>query len=148
MLLRFWRVQEVAAALAAELAAELVAELAAMLMFEISGATGLPASLNGFYERTDQVKNGKPVFAKKMADGSEWDVGLWEGPDGRWWVSDREDIDANRHSEAPQRARTSNVGMTHPALPTRWIVYGDNKCMYREVITIRLLTAAEAVSCL
>jgi uncharacterized cupin superfamily protein len=129
------------------MAAALAAELAETLVVEISGATGLPASLNGFYERTDQVKNGKPVFAKKMADGSEWDVGLWEGPDGRWWVSDREDIDANLTRLAGGRLATLRVGVSHPALPgTVWMMYDGTKVMVQEAITVRIVTAADDVS--
>jgi hypothetical protein len=130
------------------LAAAGAAELAAMRTVEIGGATGLlAAAVNGVYERTDEVKNGKPVFAKKVAGGSECDVGLWEAPDGYWYVTDRADIDAN---EAGGWACTVCAGVAHPAVPgTAWQVDpgGDDPLNFQEAVTVRTLTAVAAVSC-
>jgi hypothetical protein len=129
------------------LAAAGAAELAAMRAVEIGGAAGpLAADVNGVYERTDEVKNGKPVFAKKVGGGSELDVGLWEAPDGYWYVTrGREIIDANK---AGGIAATVCAGVAHPAVPgTAWKVYNCAKWNVQEAVTVRTLTAVEAVSC-
>jgi hypothetical protein len=136
---RVWCAQVAVAAAAA-------AELAATRTVEIGGATGpRAAGVNGVYERTDEVKNGKPVFAKKVAGGSEWVIGLWEAPDGLWYVSPRADFDANK---AEGWACTVCAGVAHPAVPgTAWQVYDGAKFNVQEAVTVRTLTAAEAVSC-
>ena len=128
------------------LAAAGAAELAAMRTVEIGGATGpRAAAVNGVYERTDEVKNGKPVFAKKVAGGAEWVVGLWEAPNGKWYVSRRSPIDANK---AAGWARTVCAGVAHPAVPgAAWQVSDGAKFKMQEAITVRTLTSAEAVSC-
>jgi hypothetical protein len=128
------------------LAAAGAAELAAMRAVEIGGATGpRAANVNGVYEWTDEVKNGMPVFAKKVAGGAEWVVGLWEAPRGKWYVSPRSSIDANK---AAGFACTVCAGVAHPAvLKTAWKVSDGAKFKTQEAITVRILTAAEAVSC-
>jgi hypothetical protein len=122
------------------------AELAAMRTVEIGGATGpRAADVNGVYERTDEVKNGKPVFAKKGAGGSEWVLGLWEAPDRSWYVSPRATIDANK---ADGWACTIIAGIAHPAVArTAWQVHSgvDDSFSMQKAVTVRTLTAAEAV---
>jgi hypothetical protein len=118
------------------LAAAGAAELAAIRTVEIGGATGPSAAyVNRVYERTDDVKNGKPVFAKKVAGGAEWDVGLWEAPDGDWYVSSRSSIDANK---AFGWAHTVCAGVAHPAVPgTAWTVSDGPKWNVQEAVTVR-----------
>jgi hypothetical protein len=110
---------------------------------EIGCATGPnAANVNGFYERTGEVKNGKPVFAKMVDAGSDWDVGLWESSDTKWCVSGREDIDANK---AVGWAYTVHPGVIHPAVPgTAWQVQ-DGAELIMQPITVQAFTAAEAV---
>jgi hypothetical protein len=129
-------VQAAAGAAIDALAAAGAAELAAVRTVEIGGATGPRATdVNGVYERTDEVKNGKPVFAKKVAAGAEWVLGLWEGPDGDWYVSPRTSIDAN---EAAAWAHTVCAGVAHPAVPgAAWEVYDGAKFNMQEAVTVR-----------
>jgi hypothetical protein len=143
------RALQVAAGAAIDaLAATGAAELAAMRAVEIGGATGpCAAYVNGVYERTDEVKNGKPVFAKKVGGGAEWFVGLWEAPTGKWNVSPRSSIDANK---AAGWAATACTGVAHPAVPgAAWKVDpgGDDPFFFQETVTVRTLTAVAAVSC-
>jgi hypothetical protein len=118
------------------LAAAGAAELAAMRTVEIGGATGPHAAdVNGVYERTDGVKNGKPVFAKKVAGGSEWVLGLWEAPDGLWLVSPRAKIDGN---EAAGWAHNVCTGVVHPAVPgTAWSAWDGTDWIVQEAVTVR-----------
>jgi hypothetical protein len=118
------------------LAAAWAAELAAMRTVEIGGATGpRAAAVNGVYERTDEVKNGNPVFAKKVAGGSKVSCWLWEAPDGYWYVSPRSTIDAN---EAGGWAATVCTGVAHPAVPgTAWKMYDGTKYTAQEAVTVR-----------
>jgi hypothetical protein len=129
-------VQAAAGAAIDALAAAGAAELAAMRTVEIGGATGPSAAdVNGVYERTDEVKNGKPVFAKKVAGGAEWVLGLWEAPDGYWFVSPRSSIDANK---AAGWVATVCAGMAHPAVPgTAWNVSDGAKLKMQETVTVR-----------
>jgi hypothetical protein len=87
-------------------------------VFEIQGATGVLASkVNGTYEKTSEIKNGKPVFAKVGSDGT---LVCWYLPHKVWAVTQA--VKTYDRSICAY-AVTSTVGLPHPIVADeKWSV--------------------------
>jgi hypothetical protein len=117
------------------------AELAAMRAFQICDVTGPHASdVNGVYTRTDELKNGNPVFTKVDAGGA-WCC--WFAPTSKWMVSPTTLKDANKAACA---ARTQKPGLAHPAVSGEmWMVGDGTRHVAQPRVSVRVLTTSEAV---
>ena len=82
----------------------------------ISGATGSNAgTVNGTFRPTDQVQNGRPVYAKE-GDGNAW---LYYAVDQCWWVSGTASKDAGKTSG---QAYSMEPNLLDPTQGQRWRV--------------------------
>jgi hypothetical protein len=119
------------------------AELAAMRAFQISGATGPRApDVNGVYTRTDELKNGKPVFCKVDTGGARC---CWFARTNRWMVSPVKHKDANTALGA---AKTKQPCLPHPAMAGMgWEVgTGGSGFVVQPKVAVRVLSRSEAAS--
>ena len=97
----------------------------------ISGAEGPNAGyVNGTFRPTDQVQNGRPVYAKE-GDGNAW---LYYAVDQQWWVSDTESKDAGK---AAGWAQSMELNLLDPTQGQRWRVYNGTK--WEEQASVRVV---------
>jgi hypothetical protein len=117
------------------------AELAAMWAFRIGGATGPRApTINGVYTRTDELKNGKPVFSKVDSCGATC---CWFAPTSKWMVSRTADKDAKK---AVGYAVSQKPRLAHPAVANEvWMVGDTTKHVVQAEVAVRVLSASDAV---
>ena len=93
----------------------------------ISGATGSNAgTVNGTFRPTDQVQNGRPVYAKE-GDGNAW---LYYAVDQCWWVSGTASKDAGK---ASGWAQSMELNLLDPTQGQRWKVAGTEQASVRVV---------------
>eukprot|EP00729_Bicosta_minor_P012326 gene12326-biopygen19029 len=105
---------------------------------EIKGAAGkCGASVNGMYEKVEEMQNGKPVYIKVGSSGL---VCCWYAPDGQWIVSSTTDKDAN---EPTGFAHSVETGLTAPELATQWNVVLQGKIEFQPAVTVAVLSGAE-----
>ena len=87
----------------------------------ISGATGSSAGyVNGMFRPTDQVQNGRPVYAKE-GNGNMW---LYYAVDQKWWVAGTASKDAGK---ASGYAYSMEPNLPDPTQGKRWQVYDGSK---------------------
>lgn len=106
---------------------------------EIKGAAGRNgASVNGMYEKVDEMQNGKPVYIKVGTSGM---MCCWYAPSGKWFVSSTTCKDANK---ATGSAHSIATGLAAPELATQWTVHlGGGKWEDQPAVTVAVLSGAE-----
>ena len=95
------------------------------------------AAVNGIFEKTEEMKNGKPVYTKVGSTGMAC---CWYGPGGRWYVGHVESKDANKVGGF---AFSVEEGLAAPELVTQWNVWLGGKFEQQAAVTVAVLSGAE-----
>lgn len=104
---------------------------------EIKGAAGMfGATVNGMYEKVEEMQNGKPVYIKVGSSGMAC---CWYAPDGKWFVSPAKHKDANKAAGVAH----SNAAGLAPELATQWTVHLGDKWEVQPAVTVAVLSGAE-----
>eukprot|EP00729_Bicosta_minor_P010761 gene10761-biopygen8222 len=105
---------------------------------EIKGAAGMfGATVNGMYEKVEEMQNGKPVYIKVGSSGMAC---CWYAPDGKWFVSPTKHKDANK---ASGYAYSIEKGLAAPELATQWKVVLGANWEVQPAVTVAVLSGAE-----
>eukprot|EP00729_Bicosta_minor_P018938 gene18938-biopygen5531 len=124
---------------AAKVAADAVAAAAvAASGFTIAGATGDYARfVNGAFRKTGAMQNGKPVYSKYGEEKR-----CFCGPNGRWYVTDTEDKDANKNVGW---AASIEVGLAAPQLGKAWRVSVNGAYVLQPAVKLTAFVLQPAV---